>query len=128
MNWSAAFRCWFAVAEPGVHQAGARQIRGEAGGWSRGRRFANLNDEQLTENWIAAVRTWLARKGPVTELAMDDLTAELRLRGFEPPYDAMNRELAARFFEFNKAAQKKVATRFARHLTAFLGQRDKLLH
>jgi len=95
---------------------------------SRGRRFANLNDEQLTENWIAAVRTWLARKGPVTELAMDDLTAELRLRGFEPPYDAMNRELAARFFEFNKAAQKKVATRFARHLTAFLGQRDKLLH
>jgi len=33
---------------------------------TRGRRFANLNHEQLTENWIAAVRTWLARKDRVT--------------------------------------------------------------
>jgi hypothetical protein len=34
------------------------------------------------------VKNWLARKDRASEITMDDLTAELRLRGLEPPYDA----------------------------------------
>jgi hypothetical protein len=60
----------------------------------RGRRFGTLDGGQLRESWIFAVRNWLARKDRAAELTMDDLTAELRLRGLEPPYDAVKQELA----------------------------------
>jgi hypothetical protein len=48
----------------------------------------------MTEGWIIAVRSWLARKDRANERDMDDLAAELRLRGLEPPYDAVEQELA----------------------------------
>ena len=51
---------------------------------ARGRRFGTLDGWQLRESWINAVRNWLARKDRAAELTMDDLTAELRLRGLEP--------------------------------------------
>jgi len=62
---------------------------------ARGRRFGTLDGGQLRESWIIAVRNWLARKDRAAELTMDDLTAELRLRGLEPPYDARSWPLAS---------------------------------
>jgi hypothetical protein len=58
---------------------------------------------------------------------MDDLTAELRLRGLEPPYDAVKRELAARFASLEEVAQKKVRGEFARQI-GILRESDKPLH
>ena len=52
---------------------------------------------------------------------MDDLTAELRLRGLEPPYDAVKQELATRFGRISEVAQKKAGREFAatsRHVQA----------
>jgi hypothetical protein len=37
------------------------------------------------------------------EITMDDLTAELRLRGLEPPYGAVKQELAIRFAGMDEA-------------------------
>jgi 1,4-alpha-glucan branching enzyme len=37
---------------------------------------------------------WLAGKDRASEVTMNDLTAELRLRGLEPPYDVVKQELA----------------------------------
>jgi len=51
---------------------------------------------------------------------MDDLTAELRLRGLEPPYDAVKQDLATRFARINEAAQKKVGREFARQIGMFM--------
>ena len=62
---------------------------------ARERRFGTLDGGQLRESWIIAVRNWLARKDRAAELTMDDLTAELRLRGLEPPYDARSWPLAS---------------------------------
>jgi hypothetical protein len=59
---------------------------------ARGRRFVVLDVGQLSKSWITAVRNWLARKDRASEITMDDLTAELRLRGLEPPYDAVKQE------------------------------------
>ena len=56
---------------------------------ARGRRFVVLDVGQLNKSWITAVNNWLARKDRASEITMDDLTAELRLRGLEPPYDAV---------------------------------------
>src|SRR5262249_7224464 len=44
---------------------------------------------KLTKDWITAVRSWLAHKDHTKERTMDDLAAELRLRGLEPPYLAV---------------------------------------
>ena len=53
---------------------------------ARGRRFLVLDVAQLSKSWITAVNNWLARKDRASEITMDDLTAELRLRGLDPPY------------------------------------------
>jgi hypothetical protein len=53
---------------------------------ARGRRFLVLDVAQLSKSWITAVNNWLARKDGASEITMDDLTAELRLRGLDPPY------------------------------------------
>jgi hypothetical protein len=93
-----------------------------------GRRFATLDVGQLSESWVTAVRNWLSRKERVTELTMDDLTAELRLRGLEPPYDAIKQELATRFQGTNEVAQKKAGREFARQIGMFMRESDKPLH
>jgi hypothetical protein len=87
---------------------------------ARGRRFGTLDGGQLRKSWIIAVRNWLARKDRAAELTMDDLTAELRLRGLEPPYDAVKQELAI--------AQKKAGREFARQIGMFRRENDKPLH
>ena len=83
---------------------------------ARGRRFVVLDVGQLSKSWITAVKNWLARKDRASEITMDDLTAELRLRGLEPPYDAVNRELATRFAGMDEAAQRKAGRKFARDI------------
>jgi hypothetical protein len=63
---------------------------------ARGRRFAKFDVERLNKDWIIAVRRWLSHKHRTKERTMDDLAAELRLRRLEPPYGAVEHELADR--------------------------------
>jgi hypothetical protein len=58
---------------------------------------------------------------------MNDLTAELRLRGLEPPYDAVKQELATRFGRISEVAQKKAGREFARQIGMFRRENDKPL-
>jgi hypothetical protein len=95
---------------------------------ARGRRFVILDAGQLSNSWISAVRNWLARKDRTSEVTMDDLTAELRLRGLEPPYDAVKQELATCFARRNEGTQRKAEREFARQVGMFLSESDKPLH
>jgi hypothetical protein len=95
---------------------------------ARGRRFAALHVGHLNESWISAVRNWLARKDQTAEFVMDDLTAELRLRGLEPPYDAVKQELITRFAAMGEVEQRKVRREFARQIGMFMRESDKPLH
>jgi hypothetical protein len=95
---------------------------------ARGRRFVVLDVGQLGKSWIAAVRNWLARKDRAAEVTMDDLTAELRLRGLEPPYEAIKHELALRFAGIDGVAQKKVIREFARQIGMSITKSDERLH
>jgi hypothetical protein len=74
---------------------------------ARGRRFAKLAVGQLKEDWIIAVRRWLARKDQTDEMMMDDLASELRLRRLEPPYRAVEQEHANRFAHTEDAKRKE---------------------
>jgi len=89
----------------------------------RGRRFAKLDVAQMNEDWINAVRGWLAHKDRTNERMMDDLAAELRLRGGEPPYAAVEQELADRSAQTKEVEQKKVLRTVAREIGEFMNQR-----
>ena len=94
---------------------------------ARGRRFVVLDVGQLNKSWITAVNNWLARKDRASEIMMDDLTAELRLRGLEPPYDVVKQELAARVAGMDET-QRKAGRKFAREIGMFIRESDKSLH
>jgi hypothetical protein len=95
---------------------------------ARGRRFLVLDVGQLSKSWISAVKNWLARKDRASEITMNDLTAELRLRGLEPPYDAVKQELATRFTGMDEATQRKAGRKFAREIGMFIRESDKSVH
>jgi len=95
---------------------------------ARGRRFVVLDAGQLGKSWIAAVRNWLARKDRAAEVTMDDLTAELRLRGLEPPYEAIKHELALRFAGIDEVAQRKLVREFARQIAMPITESNERLH
>ena len=92
---------------------------------ARGRRFATLDVGQLTEGWIIAVRNWLAHKDRTNELHMDDLAAELRLRGLEPPYGAVEQELVNRSAQTNEAERQKTLREIAREIGEFMREIGK---
>jgi len=95
---------------------------------ARGRRFATLDVGQLSEDWIIAVRSWLSRKDRARERLMDDLTAELQLRGSEPPYDVVKKELAVRFAGIEDAAEKEIRSEVAREIGEFMREKERPLH
>ena len=95
---------------------------------ARGRRFVVLDAGQLGKSWIAAVMNWLARKDRAAEVTMDDLTAELRLRGLEPPYEAIKHELALRFTGIDEVAQRKLVREFARQIGMPITESNERLH
>jgi hypothetical protein len=91
---------------------------------ARGRRLAKLDIGRLNEDWVIAVRSWLAHKHRTKERLMDDLAAELRSRGLEPPYGAVEQELADRSAQTNEAKRKKTVRKVAREIGEFMREID----
>ena len=87
---------------------------------ARGRRFAELDMERLNKDWIIAVRSWLAHKHRTKERLMDDLAAELRLRGLEPPYGAVEQDLADRSAQTSEAERKRTVREMAQEIGEFM--------
>jgi hypothetical protein len=87
---------------------------------ARGRRFAKLPVGQLKEDWIIALRRWLAQKDQKHEMIMDDLASELRLRRLEPPYRAVEQELAKRFAHTEGSQRKGKIRQVAREIGEFV--------
>ena len=94
----------------------------------RGRRFAKLDVAQMNEDWIIAVRSWLTHKNRTNERMMDDLAAELRWRGLEPPYGAVQQELADRSAQTKESERKKVLSAFAREVDEFVRENQRTVH
>src|SRR6516164_351948 len=82
---------------------------------ARGRCFVVLDVVQLSKSWITAVKNWLARKDRASEITMDDLTAELRLRGLEPPYDAVKQSWPLDSPEWRRPRKGKLEENSLRH-------------
>jgi len=95
---------------------------------ARGRRFTTFDVRQLNKDWINAVRSWLAHKDHAKERMMDDLAAELRLRGVEPPYLAVEQELADCPTQTKETERKKVLRAFAREIGEFVRENQRPIH
>jgi hypothetical protein len=94
---------------------------------ARGRRFTGLDVRELAEDWIIAVRSWLAHKDHTNERMMDDLAAELRLRRGEPPYLAVEQELADCSAQRKKTERNKVLRAVAREIGEFMRENRRPL-
>ncbi len=104
-----------------LHEFLQHQIREFRQGYlARGRRFGMLDPQRLGQAWTDAVRSWLAHKESAAEQLMDDLTAELRLRGIEPPYQEIEADLAARWQQTGPADRQKAQKRLARSVGKFV--------
>ena len=97
-------------------------------GGGKRRRVAKLDVGQLNEEWIIAVRSWLAHKDRTAERMMDDLAAELRLRKLEPPYSAVEQGLADRSAQTKEAERKKAFREVAREIGEFMRENDRPFH
>src|ERR1700736_5553864 len=62
--------------------------------FDRGRRFANVDVAQLKEKWVVIFKAYFADHNRQQGLEMDDLAAELRLRGLDPPFEAVKAEIS----------------------------------
>ena len=61
----------------------------------RGRRFATLPSDELRARWVAAFKELRTRGSEACKQEISDLEAELRMRGIDPPFDAVRDELEA---------------------------------
>jgi hypothetical protein len=95
---------------------------------ARRRRFTKLDVAQLNADWIIAVRSWLAHKDRTNEQMMDDLAAELLLRGIEPRYGAVKQELTDRSAQKKEAERNKAVKEVAREIGEFMREKERPLH
>ena len=86
---------------------------------SRGRQFRTTSEVELKLRWAEALRRWIRTHSPGNVRQLDDLSAELRLRGMGPPEDSVKAELSSmveeirRDYESDPECLEDIATRIA---------------
>jgi hypothetical protein len=78
---------------------------------SRGRPYSTERAEDVETAWTAAFKRSVGTRTPEAQRDVDDLAAELRLRGVEPPYEAVQPELDAVREHVSEAGHKDPGAR-----------------
>ena len=90
----------------------------------RGRRFKLLAVTELNEKWVIVFRRFTAHdRTPIGE--MDDLAAELRLRGLDPPYDRVRSEMSKLQDEIKRLGPDAPSDRLDERIARFLAEHKK---
>ena len=90
---------------------------------SRGRPYSTISPEEANRRWTAAVVAWFEERHPGRQREMDDLAAELRLRGLAPPYDAVRSTFDAMRAEIARDGPDNPGVR--ERIRKFMEARDK---
>ena len=96
--------------------------------FDRGRRFEKLDVTQLNEKWVVVFKVYLADHTRQQGLEMDDLAAELRLRGLDPPFEAVKAEISRLQGALKRIGPHASSPDFERKVSEFLVQRSKPKH
>src|ERR1700674_2229070 len=92
--------------------------------FDRGRRFEKLEVAQLNEKWVMVFKAYFADHYRQQGLDMDDLAAELRLRGLDPPLHAVKRELSKLHGTLARIGPHASSPEFEQKVSEFLEQRS----
>ena len=94
---------------------------------SRGRLHEGLSESELNERWIHYFRPFATGENVKYTKEMDDVTAELSLRGMEPPLDRVPEECAALVGRFNALGLDtlKGSPEVRAKLAAFMAERAR---
>ena len=96
--------------------------------FDRGRRFEKLDVAQLNEKWVVVFKVYLADHTRQQGLEMDDLAAELRLRGLDPPVEAVKAEISTLQGALKRIGPHASSPEFEQKVSEFLEQRSKPKH
>ena len=96
--------------------------------FDRGRRFANVDVAQLNEKWVVIFKAYFADHNRQQGLEMDDLAAELRLRGLDPPFEAVKAEISKLQGALKRIGPHASSPDFEQKVSEFLVQRSKPKH
>ena len=94
----------------------------------RGRRFAQLDVTQLADRWIAVFTAYFAQHYRKQGDEMDDLAAELRLRGLDPPFEAVSAEISKLQGSLKRLGSNAKSSELDRKIIDFLEQQRKPKH
>lgn len=92
----------------------------------RGRTHGDASSEDLAARWVLAFRKWSRDPAGEDRRELDDLWAELRLRGIETPADQVAAEIDELAKRAAAEAERSGAPVFRRKFSAFLEERDDL--
>ena len=96
--------------------------------FDRGRRFAKLGVAELNEKWVVVFKAHFADHKRKQGLEMDDLAAELRLRGLDPPFEAVKAEISKMEGALKRKGPYASSPEFDQKVSEFLEQRSKPKH
>jgi hypothetical protein len=96
--------------------------------FDRGRRFAKLDVTQVNEKWVVVFKAYFADHNREQGLEMDDLAAELRLRGLDPPFEGVQAEISKLEGALKRIGPHASSPEFDRKVSEFLEQRSKPKH
>jgi hypothetical protein len=91
---------------------------------ARGRSFSKTDTDELKRRCVDATRIWLRSFGATDPREMDDLTAELRLRHIDLPYESLESEFDAMRIEIQRNPKQGRAENL-RHIKAFLDDLER---
>jgi hypothetical protein len=91
----------------------------------RGRRFLSLPLSELDDRWIATFRDVFTNSLVDRIVEMDDLAAELRLRGLDSPYGRVADEIAKMTADLEKIGPNSATPNIKSAIQEFLIARSK---
>jgi len=110
----------------------AHQLMGQTRDYlARGRQWQQTSDDELRDHWIDALKRWFASRRRADVPAKNDIEAELRLRGLEPPHSAVANEYAQLRDELKQgkdAKTEQISDELDEGFASFLDLRSRPKH
>jgi hypothetical protein len=91
----------------------------------RGRQHESLELPELNDHWVTAFRDWFDSREQSHALAVEDLAAELRLRGLDPPYSRIEEEASRMRAEVRELGSDSTSDSLRRQIGKFRIQRNE---
>ena len=88
----------------------------------------NVDVAQLNEKWVVIFKAYLVDHNRQQGFEMDDLAAELRLRGLDPPFEAVKAEISKLQGALKRIGPHASSPEFEQKVSEFLEQRSKPKH